>query len=443
MGDQLNGKISIKKVMSLFFSCMLLVSFNSCSDNGDSLESTADTASQIAVSSYDSNEVITDNFFTLENWKTVSLDHIQMTMEIPNYLEKIDQAEGDGTLYFQNDNAPIAISVIRKNLEPNQMSLVKDLDALTEFLKIMLSSEQPNFQFFEALKSDMPAVTVQGTYADGDKTNTISLFAIPMRAIKSIAIFRFDIANITTETGQVAGNLIGQTISSMKHTEDSKFLDPIQDFSADETRLKEYNQAITELDFTKVSKIVNFYIEKTQPDEFDTALIIKNILDKNAPALSDYEKEYDEFDKNNIIYAKGIKKISKQIGIVPSINSSDNSTQYSEFQVGFVKSGWLFFDKGLIKIGDEELTTFYNSDKNREVLKGGTIQEDTTVTLSLEDLGKLAEAQNATIVFRNSDNKKTYEHKITKSEFSAIKTMYRTKKTIIYLLNPDTYVSSN
>lgn len=126
----------------------------------------------------------------------------------------------------------------------------------------------------------------------------------------------------------------------------------------------------------------------------------------------------DAFDKKITVYYPGIREISNQINVVPIVQIGEYGASI-EYEFGFKRNSWLFFDEISITSQNKETKTksFNSYDINRDVVSGG-IKE--SVFTTSPDVAKFIDDANIIIRFANTDKRENVDHQLTDLEISAI-----------------------
>lgn len=144
-------------------------------------------------------------------------------------------------------------------------------------------------------------------------------------------------------------------------------------------------------------------------------------------ALSELSKKCtmseDAFENKTVIYYSGVTDISNTVNIIPSLTIGNSERPKLEYKLGFKKSGWLFLDEISVVSQNKEAKsqTFDHFDVNRDIIRGGQIQE--YVYTSYLDIASFADDENIVIRFKNSDTRETVDHTLTDAEISAVSTL--------------------
>lgn len=131
----------------------------------------------------------------------------------------------------------------------------------------------------------------------------------------------------------------------------------------------------------------------------------------------------DTFENETVIYYSGVADISNNVNIVPSLTISNSGETKLEYKLGFKKNGWLFFDEISVVSQNRNAKdqSFDHFDVNRDVIRGGQIQE--YVFTSSLNIASFIDDENIIIRFKNSDTRETVDHKLTSAEISAVSTL--------------------
>ena len=200
---------------------------------------------------------------------------------------------------------------------------------------------------------------------------------------------------------------------------------PTNDLFMSEDRQEEYVRLINSFSFEELEEFLITYIEEYEPDERDSVFDALAILERMAPALEqrgNFIIIHDDFDNSYTLKFRGANEISRNTSIDVTISTNPSSMNVS---VGFVRSGWLFFDRTEIR-SDGEVVTSGSHDHfavQRDVLHGGTIREYIVTYRTLansENVRTIYEAENTVIRFENRTNGETFDHTFTAAEVNAL-----------------------
>lgn len=133
--------------------------------------------------------------------------------------------------------------------------------------------------------------------------------------------------------------------------------------------------------------------------------------------------QIDSIEKETTVYYKGLTEIGRTICVVPYASATSKYSTSPNYQLGFIKSGWLFFDEVIVtsdNVDSKSMSCNYY-DTIHDVLSGGTISE--YVYSGYLNIAPFAADSNPVIRFKNSDTKETYDHQLTDLEIEAIATI--------------------
>lgn len=130
----------------------------------------------------------------------------------------------------------------------------------------------------------------------------------------------------------------------------------------------------------------------------------------------------DSFTGKTSIYYSGVRDISDQINVVPIVQITDYGASM-EYELGFRKSGWLFFDTISVTSHNKktEAKSFNSFDINRDAISGNIVQE--SVFSVFPSVEKFIDDENVMIRFENTDKRENIDHQLTDVEVSAISTL--------------------
>ena len=200
---------------------------------------------------------------------------------------------------------------------------------------------------------------------------------------------------------------------------------PTNDLFMSEDRQEEYRRLINSFSFKELEEFLIAYIEEYEPDERDSVFEALAILERMAPALEqrgNFIIIHDDFDNSYTLKFRGANEISRNTSIDVTISSNPSSMNVS---VGFVRSGWLFFDRIEIRSDGEVVisTSHDHFAMQRDVLRGGTIREylvNNNRLVSRDVVMEIYNAENTVIRFENRTNRETFDHTFTAAEVNAL-----------------------
>lgn len=129
----------------------------------------------------------------------------------------------------------------------------------------------------------------------------------------------------------------------------------------------------------------------------------------------------DAFEKKTTVYYPGAKEISNQINVVPILQIGEYGASI-EYELGFKRNDWLFFDEISITSQNKETETksFNSYDINRGVIASG-IKE--SVFSIFPNAAKFIDDENIIIRFSNTGKRENVDHQLTDLEIAAISTL--------------------
>jgi len=257
-------------------------------------------------------------------------------------------------------------------------------------------------------------------------------FAFSFSGIGNREAFDTKVVGLAGNGGVITLALYTFEDSAFNYIEDfEKIIDSIcdesplsSDFFADEDRLNVYVDYCNRGKYQELYELAKSHTESAANiGEFDSAYKIMEYL---MPILDTYGQctaNYDEFEEKSTITYKNIDSITSDTCFVTSIGTHDASPIIT---VGFVRSGWIFFDELHIKADEETFYESYRSyEVNTDVLSGGKVKEWVKLSLYDRDIEKLKNATTVTLRFKNSETGDTYDHLLTGDELTAFKVIYK------------------
>lgn len=262
------------------------------------------------------------------------------------------------------------------------------------------------------INDDITTLTATGSFVSESVSYKLKVYSF----FYNKKFYNFSFIGMTDESL----SLLDPVIQSIKIL-DSVPTTSQQDFLLDKEIAEKYQKYYESCQYKKIYEMANKYIKDNSPLDSDNAYKVVEILKPVVKAISKCNIKKDSVTNNVTIYYKGVKSLSNNIHIVPSIESGADDVT---LKVGFTKSGWLFFDTVYLDYGDDYITdTFDSFDMQREVISGSSVMEWIEYDIYDEDIKELESAKKITIRFENSDNGKTMDKKLSGEELSAIKTL--------------------
>lgn len=186
-----------------------------------------------------------------------------------------------------------------------------------------------------------------------------------------------------------------------------------KDFFLNDKLNEEYKELLEVGRFAEIHTLANDYIEKNNPDEFDSAYVISD-LTKEVAAIDDkLIYEYDDVEKVFNYKHAHVKDISSQNAVVPRF---ENEKLYIDF--GFYNSGWIFMDEIIIST-DEDINrlTFKHYDVDTNILNDASIFEKYT-TSDFRYIKEILRSDESTVRFKGDNGE--IDHVVTEPEKEAL-----------------------
>lgn len=207
----------------------------------------------------------------------------------------------------------------------------------------------------------------------------------------------------------------------------SRGLDNQDLFDADD-RKEAFRKAMLCFDFDGLNEMVDSFIASYVPDANSKACMMRAILDEVEVYRDILVVETDAFDGTTMVHFKDCETISESVSVAPYMSYGWTGTQF-----GFIKKGWLFFDRfdvavdGNIVYSEYETYAYDSFDRQEKVLEAGLIQEWVDMC-SVDDesiYDAVSSGNTAVIRFSNTSKKEHYDHTFTEAEKRAWAASYR------------------
>jgi len=191
---------------------------------------------------------------------------------------------------------------------------------------------------------------------------------------------------------------------------------PDDGFLTNNEIMEKIEKAIKLYDFSTIIEIAQNYIDANDPPEDHTSYKILELLKNSSEYQGLYSVEFDEVENIVYVYYEDITDISDSVHIVTRLKNGGLSQT-----VGFCNPDWLFFDKVIINLENQENIThsFDFFEVNQEVLNY-EIKESTNYTPTYNEIEKFINSSNGIIRFKNSDDEKYLDFQLSKNEIQAV-----------------------
>lgn len=179
------------------------------------------------------------------------------------------------------------------------------------------------------------------------------------------------------------------------------------------------------------AELAEFLTGLLEIGELTESVRLSNILNdcsSLAELISKCDVRIDTVEKETTIYYKGLDEISRTVCVVPYLSATSKYSTSPDYQLGFIKSGWLFFDEVIVasdNVDSKSMTCNYYEPVH-DVLSGGSIAE--YVYTGYLNIAPFAADSNPVIRFKNSDTKETYDHQLSTIEIEAVTTLSEISK---------------
>ena len=192
------------------------------------------------------------------------------------------------------------------------------------------------------------------------------------------------------------------------------------DILSDEDNKNKIKELLNQMKFKELVSYLGSYTKENNSKESDFAFVILDYIKSNdlVSIAEELYTEKDNIEHNDKTYYKQKTEISESINLVSYIEK----TEYLTIKSGFVKSDWLFADKVILSINNEQTLTLSDDNVARDILQGSTIKEVLTdKVLSDSYLVPLSEAKQITLRFKGDHD--DLDIKIDANQITAIKNL--------------------
>lgn len=201
-----------------------------------------------------------------------------------------------------------------------------------------------------------------------------------------------------------------------------------QDFFDADDRKEAFRKAMLSFDFDGLNEMVDSFIASYLPDVNSKACAMRAILDEVEVYRDILMVETDAFDGTTTVHFKDCDSISESVSVAPYMIYGWTGVQF-----GFIKKGWLFFDRfdvavdGNIVYSDYETYSYDSFDRQEKVLEAGLIQEWVDLcSVDDESIYKAVSSGNTAVIrFTNTSKKEHYDHTFTEAEKKAWAASFR------------------
>ncbi len=196
---------------------------------------------------------------------------------------------------------------------------------------------------------------------------------------------------------------------------------PDHDFLSSEENYNLCYECRREGSYQRLYDVLQEYVSGPDVQENDSAYAFLEVLEKIMPYVDAVSVKYDEIEEHGIITYRGVEEISSSIHLVPSVLTTRNDVSVT---VGFVNSGWLFFDGIIITAEPQNYSIPVDYDDRHDEILGGAQIKETCKPWGLERyLDDILQKENPMIRFENRHDEKQLEYPLSDSELSAIRTV--------------------
>ena len=192
------------------------------------------------------------------------------------------------------------------------------------------------------------------------------------------------------QTATYIGFLVNEKTYLLRKNDYEKFFMEIYvaaklktNFFANKELVKEFSR-INDFDYASKKAMLETYIQAFDPTEEDPVFEVLSLINEAEALYSLCVLVMDNFNSKTTAYYPELYEISETLHIVPRIERDSVNPLVLEF--GFIKDGWLFFDKVEIKFeGSDKIYSFYwkSYETERTVLSGTMISEKAHIKQAL------------------------------------------------------------
>lgn len=194
-------------------------------------------------------------------------------------------------------------------------------------------------------------------------------------------------------------------------------LTPLLDFFSDVDRQEQYKEMYESYCYSELIAYVNEYLSANKVSSLDSAYSILELLTPAAQYEESWNISFDEFDSKYKLSFDGAENITAGNSVAVSVCGTG-----LDIIVGFIKTGWLFFDEIELSIDGERVYSAgvksYNCTRN--VISGNTIEEFCKCSFYDSVLKQIGTAETVILRFSNQASGENYDHTLTDSEKDAL-----------------------
>ncbi|MCD8255188.1 MAG: hypothetical protein LUC36_06570 [Oscillospiraceae bacterium] len=193
----------------------------------------------------------------------------------------------------------------------------------------------------------------------------------------------------------------------------------LDDFFGDNERREQFVAFYKAFAFSDLYEYAQAYISAEAVSEQDSAYAIISAIEPVLDCNVVWSAVMDELDSSYSVRFEQASEISSSNSVVPTVTSSGSLS----IQIGFRKSGWLFFDHYSFGVDGKEVKSgsVKSYKTTRTVISGNTIEEYCFVGyISDEVLESIGQGETVTLRFLNYDSQEYYDHTLTQSEIDAL-----------------------
>lgn len=188
------------------------------------------------------------------------------------------------------------------------------------------------------------------------------------------------------------------------------------DFFDDPARQEKYTELYTSYQYKALFDYVQDYLSSNDASETDSAREIISLIEPLLPYENKWVVTYDEFDNRYTAAFSGAQELSENCVVVPTVKGTG-----TEIKLGFVKQGWLFFDRYEIRADEEFITSgSVKFDTVCDVLSGHTIREYAQIGISDDKINQMHDADKVIVRFSNEKSQEALDHTFTQDELDAL-----------------------
>ena len=212
-------------------------------------------------------------------------------------------------------------------------------------------------------------------------------------------------------------SLIGQSLplSVQKFRSSNEFL-------SDPKRLEKCKLLLKEFRYAELLVFIDEFAENNDVLSNDIIFDLQKEVSCLVDLVTECEIIRDDVEDIAHCYSSNIRCISEECCVVPYLSTSNYGISI-EFQLGFIRDGWLFFDTLIVSNsnGETDAAELQSHDVVRDIIRGSLIQESITTSRFRSSFSPESEDEIVTLRFKCSDSGEYFDHVLTSDETTAVK----------------------